>query len=91
MTDATLLTDRGRPALRLERSLPDPPEVVWRALTVRASGCLAATGILKAVPPKSASSTGATESSRGFRSPTGSATTAVMRALDEKQLLGRRS
>jgi uncharacterized protein YndB with AHSA1/START domain len=35
MTDATLLTDRGRPALRLERSLPDPPEVVWLALTDR--------------------------------------------------------
>ena len=35
MTDATLLTDRGRLALRLERSLPDPPEVVWLALTDR--------------------------------------------------------
>jgi uncharacterized protein YndB with AHSA1/START domain len=35
MSDATLLTDRTRPAVRLERSLPDPPEVVWGALTER--------------------------------------------------------
>ena len=35
MTDATLLTDRARPALRLERRLPDPPDVVWQALTKR--------------------------------------------------------
>ena len=35
MTDATLLTDRARPSIRLERHLPDPPEVVWRALTER--------------------------------------------------------
>jgi uncharacterized protein YndB with AHSA1/START domain len=35
MTDATLLTDRARPAIRLERGLPDPPAVVWRALTER--------------------------------------------------------
>jgi uncharacterized protein YndB with AHSA1/START domain len=35
MTDATLLTDRARPAVRLERELPDPPELVWRALTER--------------------------------------------------------
>lgn len=35
MTDATLLTDRARPAVRLERRLPDPPTVVWRALTER--------------------------------------------------------
>ena len=35
MTDATLLTDRAHPAVRLERSLPDPPAVVWRALTER--------------------------------------------------------
>ena len=35
MTDATLLTDRARPAVRLERHLPDPPELVWRALTER--------------------------------------------------------
>jgi uncharacterized protein YndB with AHSA1/START domain len=35
MTDATLLTDRGRPAVRPERLLPDPPAVVWQALTER--------------------------------------------------------
>lgn len=35
MTDATLLTDGARPAVRLERQLPDPPEIVWRALTER--------------------------------------------------------
>jgi len=35
MTDATLLTDRARPAVRLERYLPDPPDIVWRALTER--------------------------------------------------------
>ena len=35
MNDATLLTDRTRPALRFERHLSDPPEVVWRALTDR--------------------------------------------------------
>jgi uncharacterized protein YndB with AHSA1/START domain len=35
MTDATLLTDRERPAVRLERHLPDPPAVVWQALTER--------------------------------------------------------
>jgi uncharacterized protein YndB with AHSA1/START domain len=33
MTDATLLTHRTRPAVRLERLLPDPPEIVWQALT----------------------------------------------------------
>ena len=33
MTDASLLTDRARPAIRFERHLPDPPEIVWRALT----------------------------------------------------------
>jgi uncharacterized protein YndB with AHSA1/START domain len=33
--DATLLTDRAQPAVRLERDLPDPPEVVWGALTER--------------------------------------------------------
>jgi uncharacterized protein YndB with AHSA1/START domain len=33
MTDATLLTDGPRPAVRLERRLTDPPEVVWAALT----------------------------------------------------------
>lgn len=31
--DATLVTDRAQPAVRLERDLPDPPEVVWGALT----------------------------------------------------------
>ena len=35
MTDATLLTDRDRPAVQLERHLSDPPEIVWRALTER--------------------------------------------------------
>ena len=35
MTDAMLLTDRARPAVRLERRLPDSPQVVWRALTER--------------------------------------------------------
>jgi uncharacterized protein YndB with AHSA1/START domain len=35
MTDATLLTDRPHPAIRLERHLADPPAVVWRALTER--------------------------------------------------------
>jgi uncharacterized protein YndB with AHSA1/START domain len=35
MTDATLLGDRARPAIRLERRLPDPPAVVWQALTDR--------------------------------------------------------
>jgi uncharacterized protein YndB with AHSA1/START domain len=33
MTNAELLDDRGRPAVRLERHLPDPPDVVWQALT----------------------------------------------------------
>ncbi len=35
MTDATLITDGPRPAVRLERHLPDPPAAVWRALTER--------------------------------------------------------
>lgn len=35
MTDGKLLTDRARPAVRLERVLSDPPLVVWRALTER--------------------------------------------------------
>ncbi len=36
MTDAQLLIGEGRrPAIRLERHLPDPPAVVWRALTER--------------------------------------------------------
>jgi uncharacterized protein YndB with AHSA1/START domain len=33
MTDATLLPDGDRAAVRLERPLADPPPVVWRALT----------------------------------------------------------
>ncbi len=35
MTDASLISDSTQPAVRLERDLPDPPEVVWRALTER--------------------------------------------------------
>jgi uncharacterized protein YndB with AHSA1/START domain len=35
MNDATLITDRARPAVRLERLLPDSPPVVWQALTDR--------------------------------------------------------
>ena len=37
MNDATLITDGigTRPAVRLERRLPDPPTVVWRAITER--------------------------------------------------------
>jgi uncharacterized protein YndB with AHSA1/START domain len=35
MTNATLLTDGARPAVRLERQLPDPPGTVWRAVTER--------------------------------------------------------
>lgn len=35
MSDATLLTDMQRPAVRLERHLADPPEVVWKAITDR--------------------------------------------------------
>jgi uncharacterized protein YndB with AHSA1/START domain len=35
MNDATLITDRARPAVRLERQFPDPPSTVWRALTDR--------------------------------------------------------
>ena len=35
MTDATLTDAAGRPAVRLERRLPDPPEAVWQALTDR--------------------------------------------------------
>src|SRR5581483_10994514 len=36
MTHATLLTDGARPAVRLERQLPDSPETVWKAVTERA-------------------------------------------------------
>ena len=35
MNDATLITDGGRPGVRLVRHLTDPPEVVWRAVTER--------------------------------------------------------
>jgi uncharacterized protein YndB with AHSA1/START domain len=35
MTHGQLLTNGGRPKVRLERQLPDPPPVVWRALTDR--------------------------------------------------------
>jgi uncharacterized protein YndB with AHSA1/START domain len=35
MADATLVMGGSRPAVRLERVLPDPPPVVWRALTDR--------------------------------------------------------
>jgi len=35
-TDATLDTTAANPAVRLERYLPDPPPVVWRAITDRA-------------------------------------------------------
>jgi uncharacterized protein YndB with AHSA1/START domain len=35
MTDVTLLTNRMRPAVRLERHLTDPPPVVWQALIDR--------------------------------------------------------
>jgi uncharacterized protein YndB with AHSA1/START domain len=35
MTGGTLDTSGAKPAVRLERHLPDPPEVVWRAITDR--------------------------------------------------------
>jgi uncharacterized protein YndB with AHSA1/START domain len=35
MSNATLLTDSVRPAVRLERHLSDPPPVVWHAITER--------------------------------------------------------
>jgi uncharacterized protein YndB with AHSA1/START domain len=35
MTNARLVAAGPRPAVRLERVLPDPPAVVWRALTDR--------------------------------------------------------
>ena len=35
MTEATLLTDGARAAVRLERRLPDPPPTVWAAITDR--------------------------------------------------------
>ena len=41
MNDATLITDGigTRPAVRLERRLPGPPTVVWRAITEREQLC----------------------------------------------------
>jgi uncharacterized protein YndB with AHSA1/START domain len=33
MTNGTLDTSGAKPAVRLERRLPDPPQVVWRAIT----------------------------------------------------------
>lgn len=35
MTDGTLDTTGAKPAVRLSRHLPDPPEVVWQAITER--------------------------------------------------------
>jgi uncharacterized protein YndB with AHSA1/START domain len=35
MSKATILADGVRPAVRLERYLPDPPATVWRAITDR--------------------------------------------------------
>jgi len=35
MTDASLDTTGSKPAVRLERHLPDPPAVVWQAITER--------------------------------------------------------
>jgi len=35
VTDATVITEAGRPAVRLQRDLPDAPAVVWQALTER--------------------------------------------------------
>jgi uncharacterized protein YndB with AHSA1/START domain len=35
MTNGTLDTSGTKPAVRLERHLPDPPEVVWQAITDR--------------------------------------------------------
>lgn len=35
MNSGTLLADGARPAVRLERHLPDPPSIVWRAITDR--------------------------------------------------------
>jgi uncharacterized protein YndB with AHSA1/START domain len=36
MNEGVLITGGPRPAVRLERHLPDPPSVVWKALTDRA-------------------------------------------------------
>ena len=35
MSDATLVVGEGRPTVRLERQLVDPPSIVWEALTDR--------------------------------------------------------
>ena len=35
MSQATVVAEGTRPAVRLERVLPDPPEVVWQAITDR--------------------------------------------------------
>jgi uncharacterized protein YndB with AHSA1/START domain len=35
MNEATLVTGGARPAVRLERTLPDPPAAVWLAITDR--------------------------------------------------------
>jgi uncharacterized protein YndB with AHSA1/START domain len=35
MSNATLLVDGAWPAVRLERHLPDPPSIVWQAITDR--------------------------------------------------------
>ena len=35
MTDAAILTVAGRPTVRLQRQLIDPPPVVWPAITER--------------------------------------------------------
>jgi uncharacterized protein YndB with AHSA1/START domain len=35
MTEPVLDTSGSRPAVRLERHLPDPPAVVWQAITER--------------------------------------------------------
>lgn len=35
MSEATLVEEGGRPGVRLERRLPDPPATVWRAITDR--------------------------------------------------------
>jgi uncharacterized protein YndB with AHSA1/START domain len=35
MSKATILAEGARPAVRLERHLPDPPATVWRAITDR--------------------------------------------------------
>jgi len=36
VTQASLDTSGTRPAVKLERRLPDPPAVVWQAITDRA-------------------------------------------------------